>query len=433
MTTTAPCRASLHDAAVELTRQLVRIDSTSPSLSRTGEAAGESGIAAFLVEWLTTRGFEIIPLEPSDPRRPSVLAVHRGRTHPPATATTTADAQAKELGLGRPRSILFNGHIDTVSVSNYATDPFSGELRDGRVYGRGAADMKAGLACALVAAASFVSHSTSCPLRGDVWIAAVADEEDASRGSYDILRYFEQQHDEDQAPPLRRLPIDGAVFPEPTDEQVITMHRGFVWATVCVHGRAAHGSLWEQGRDAVAEMGAFLCAFRAYAAALLDDPERRHPILGRPSAHAGTIRGGDEVSTYPSECTVVLERRTLPGEDDTTFRTELLGLLDSLPPHREGFSWSLDMGTVRPPLVEHAQRDFQDAVMEASSKATGRPAAKTGGQFWTDAALFSQAGVPSVVVGPHGQGIHAHDEWVEVESIKTMVDVYSELIQSFCA
>ena len=253
---------SPQDEVISLTQQLVHIASTNPTLSsEPGE--GEAVIAAFVQEWLKGHGFELVEVPVADSSRPSVLAVKRGK------------------GGSGAKSLMFNGHIDTVSLAGYVGDGLSGELRDGRIYGRGSADMKGGLAAAMVAAASTAGTAN---VRGDVWVAAVADEEDASRGSYEVLNVCPA--------------VDGAIFPEPTEEDIYEEHRGFAWFEVTVQGKAAHGSRYDEGIDAIANMGVFLARFRQYCSDLLK--RERHPLLGYGSAHAGKISGGEETSTYPA-------------------------------------------------------------------------------------------------------------------------------------
>jgi acetylornithine deacetylase len=152
--------------------------------------------------------------------------------------------------------------------------------------------MKAGVAAALIAC----RHAAALGLRGDVVVAAVADEEHASLGGQEVLR---------------AVRADAAIVTEPTELEVVVAHRGFVWSEIEVTGRAAHGSRPQLGVDAIVKTGPILTALGALDAALGD---RTHPLLGRGSVHASLIRGGEELSSYPARCVVGLERRTLPGE-----------------------------------------------------------------------------------------------------------------------
>ncbi|PWN54121.1 Zn-dependent exopeptidase [Violaceomyces palustris] len=393
---------------IELTQSLVRISSTNPTLSLNA-GAGEVAVARFVSDWLRDRGFEILQVEATEADRLSVLAVRWGK------------------GGDGARSILFNGHLDTVSLSNYQGDGLSGDLKQGRIYGRGSADMKGGLAAAMVAVSRACSSGEvgGQDLRGDVWIAAVSDEEDSSQGSMDVIRYLLSH------PASGGAEIKGAIFPEPTQEAIVSTHRGFVWAKVKVEGKSAHGSMHSLGIDSIAEMGSFLHGFRDLCKGLLSD-ERSNPVLGNASAHAGTIQGGEEPSTYPGSCQVTLERRTLPGEGRETFQDELEGIVARLDTRCQ---WEVEMGTTRPPL-EVKDLGFLRVVQEVSKLHLGEGVlggqAVFGGSFWTDAALFSsEMGIPSVVLGPSGFGIHEEVEWVDVESMNRISMVYEDLIRNF--
>lgn len=381
-----------------LTQQLVRISSTNPTLS-TEAGTGEGAIANFVQRWFIKHGFEVVAVPAADPDRPSILAVKRGTGGPGA------------------KSLPPNGHIDIVSLAGYVGDGLSGELRDGRIYGRGSADMKGGLAAAMVAAAH---TGGSDGVRGDVWVAAVADEEDASRGSLDVLKICPNVH--------------GAIFPEPTDEANCEAHRGFVWFEITVLGRAAHGSRWDQGVDAITQMGLFLACFQRYCNELRQ--RDRHPLLEFGSAHAGKISGGEKTSTYPAHATLTVQRRTLRGESDEMIQEELVALLQETQGRIQyDFRYSIRKLLSRPPLASRDGPLFQLAAAVAkpqlSTRGTGQ---RNGANFWTDAALFSHGkAIESIVFGPKGSGIHTEQESVEVESLQTLVSVYSEIVSRFCA
>ena len=266
----------------ELLADLVRIDSVNPALISGGR--GEAEIAAHIARWGADAGMETEVLEETN-GRPSVLVCARGT--------------------GGGRSLLLCGHIDTVGVEGMA-DPHAPRIDGDRLYGRGAYDMKAGVAAALVAAREAAGRGLS----GDVIVAAVADEEHASIGVQEALR---------------AVAADAAVVTEPTELELVVAHKGFVWSEVGVAGRAAHGSRPHLGVDAIVKTGPVLSAIGELDAGL---EERQHPLLGRPSVHASLIRGGDELSSYPAECVVSLERRTLPGETAAQVEREIADVLD---------------------------------------------------------------------------------------------------------
>ena len=200
---------------LELTAKLVSIDSTNPSLSSNG--AGEAEIADFVADWCRDQTLEVQIIDAEG--RPSVVAIARGT--------------------GGGRSIILNGHLDTVGVDGMA-DPFRPRVEDGRMYGRGTIDMKASVAAMMVT----LARARGMTLRGDVVLTAVADEEAFSVGTQAVLD--------------SGVTADAAIVTEPTNGDIVVAHKGFAWADVVTQGRAAHGSLPAEGVDAITKMGAFL-------------------------------------------------------------------------------------------------------------------------------------------------------------------------------
>ena len=357
-----------------LLAELVMIDSVNPGYSPGG--AGEGRIAAFVARWLEAAGLEV-ELEEVAPGRPNVVARARGR--------------------GGGRTLLLNGHMDTVGYAGMA-DPLVPRIEGRRLYGRGACDMKTGLAAIMLAGA----HAARTRPAGDVVVAAVVDEELASAGSEAVAA---------------NVRADGAVVAEPTGLEIGIAHRGFVWLEAETAGRAAHGSRPDLGEDAIVAMGPALAALGEL------DRELRgrepHPLVGTASVHASTIAGGGGWSTYPDRCVLSVERRTLPGETSDAAAEELRTLL---PPGSE-----VRVAFVREPL----ETPGGTAVVEALAAAARTPG--VGLPFWTDAALFSAAGIPSVVFGPGGGGLHELIEWADLDELERAVDVFCDLVDAFCA
>ena len=378
MTTTRRPMPAPDREVVALTADLVRIDSSNPTLAPHG--AGEGTIADYCAAWLSTRGFTTVRLE-STPGRPSILATAAGR--------------------GGGQSIMLNSHLDTVSLAGYGGDPLDPVIDDGRLHGRGSYDMKAGIAAMLVAAARAHRH----PHRGDVVLALVADEEDASIGTEEVLTHLRAAGTE----------IDAAVVAEPTGVDLVVCHKGFVWADVTLTGVAAHGSRPDLGVDAITKTGAFLTGLDRLASDLAARPG--HPVLGAGSVHAGVIDGGQETSSYPDRCRVTVERRTVPGEDTTLFEAELRAILDPITAAQPGLGYTLAMGLERRPLDGDPTQGITPTLSTAVADVTGRPARHRGEAFWTDAALLADAGIPAVLFGVDGAGAHASTEWVDLGSL----------------
>ena len=372
----------------QLLSDLVAIDSINPDL--VPGAAGEAAVAAFIADWLRAAGLEV-HLAEVRPGRPNVVGIAHGA--------------------GGGRSLLLNGHIDTVGVAGMS-QPFRPRVEGGKLYGRGAYDMKGGMAACLIAAA----EAARLNLRGDVIVTAVMDEEYAGLGTLAIA---------DQ------VRADGAIVAEPTELQLVVAHKGFVWLEVETQGVAAHGSRPHLGVDAIAKMGGVLTGLERLAAELAQRPP--HPLLGPPSVHASTIQGGGEWSTYPDRCTLAIERRTLPGETGDTAEAELRVIVDGLAAADPAFKAVVRRDLVRSPLETPAGAAIFAAVQQAAAGVLGKPVEPTGVSFWTDAASLHAAGIPTVLFGPLGAGAHAAEEWVDLASVQRCADVYLATAAAFCA
>lgn len=376
---------------VELTRRLITIDSVNPTLVPGG--AGEAAVAEATAAWLSAHGFDCRLLE-HGAGRVSVLAVARG------------------TGSGSGRSLMLNGHLDTVALSSYDGDGLDAVVADGEIHGRGAYDMKSGVAACMVAAAT----AARSPHRGDIVIALVADEEHGSTGTEDVLRHVR---------------TDAAIVAEPSGLDLVVAHRGFVWAEVTVHGVAAHGSRPDLGTDAIAKTGRLLTGLEHLGHDLAT--RAPHPLLATGSVHAGTIVGGVEASSYPDRCTVVVERRTLPGEDAGTVERELRAMLDAIGASDRDFRYDLTITAHRPPFAAHPDSPLAATLTEAHRATTGAPPLRRGEPFWTDCALLHAAGIDTVLFGVDGGGAHAAREWVTVASLHTLTRTLTSTITTYTA
>jgi acetylornithine deacetylase len=304
---------------------------------------------------------------------------------------------ATARGTGGGRTLLLNGHLDTVGFGEME-QPLVPRAENGRLYGRGAYDMKGGLAACLVAAA----RAAGLGLRGDVVVTAVVDEELGSIGTESVLR---------------RVRADAAIVAEPTQMRIGIAHKGFVAFEIETHGRAAHGSRPDLGADAIAAMGPVLVALGDLDRELRARPP--HPMLGTGSAHAGVVTGGTEFSTYPERCLLQAERRTLPGETGVEAEiARLLGVADG--------TWRV-VGS-RDPF--ELSPDEEIVALVARHAAAPEP---VGESFWTDAALIADQGIPTVLFGPGGEGAHAAVEWVSIADAERCADVFLAVSTDFCA
>ena len=369
--------------------RLVQINSVNPALAP--GAPGEREIAGFIASSLRSIGLETEIHEPV-PGRASVLGRLRGT--------------------GGGRSLMLNAHCDTVDVAGMA-DPFSGEIRDGKVYGRGSFDMKGSLAACMAAAKALADRGAR--LAGDVLVAAVADEEYGSLGTTDLIG---------------RVRVDGAIVTEPTALDVCLAHKGYLWIEVEVTGRAAHGSKFELGIDANMKMGHFLHGLSELERDLRARPP--HALVGPPSLHAALLKGGAGLSTYAPSSTVQIERRTVPGETEAQAVGEIQAIVDSLAASDPDFRAAVRPFFVRDPFEVTPSSGIVRAVDAAAERVLGRPAAHIGDTPWMDAALLQAAGVETVVCGAKGAGAHANEEWVDLDSVMKLAEILAEAAFDFC-
>ena len=371
---------------VALLRDLVAIDSVNPSLVPDG--AGEREIAAYVSGWASRAGLGAEVLEATS-GRPSVV-VRSGRR-------------------GDGRTLLLCGHLDTVGLDGMS-DPLEPRVDGDRLYGRGAYDMKGGLAAALAAC----RNAARSGLSGEVVVAAVADEEHSSIGVQEVVR---------------SVRADAAIVTEPTELTVATADKGFVWVEIEVTGRAAHGSRPHLGVDAILKTGPILVALSDLNEALR---AREHLALGPGTLHASLVTGGLGESTIPDRCSLTIERRTLPGETVADVEREVAGLLARCrhaDPELTATSRTL---LARESFETAAAEPIVGTVVQAANESLGRPVEMTGVSYWADSAFLQAAGIPTVLFGPDGDGAHAAVEWVSLPGTIACATVLTAAARAFC-
>jgi acetylornithine deacetylase len=372
-----------------LLSDLVSINSINPDL--VPGSPGEAEIAHYIADWLQRAGLEVELVEAIS-GRPNVV----GMAH----------------GTGGGKTLLLNGHMDTVGVAGMP-DAHTPRIdrETGRLYGRGAYDMKGGLAACMLA----IAEAKKQNLRGDMIFTGVVDEEYASAGTMDLANRFR---------------ADGAIVAEFTELQLILAHRGFVWLEIETIGKAAHGSRPDLGVDAIVKMGKVLTEIERLDQTLRSHPT--HPLLGSGSLHASLIQGGQELSSYPERCLLSIERRTLPRETPEEVESEILEIVQNLQTADPSFEAVVWRGIDRAPLETREDSEIVQALQTASVNQWNRTSPIAGVPFWTDAAVLSASGVPSVLFGPSGSGAHAVEEWVDLESVKTCAEIYLATAIQFC-
>ena len=375
--------------AIALARALVKIDSRNPTLAP--DSQGEGECARFLASVLDDWGFSVELIE-SIPERPNVVA---------------------QLGPSAAPALMLNGHLDVVGVQGMVHDPFGAELRDGRIYGRGSADMKGGIAAmcaAAVAAADAIADR-------QILITAVVDEEYDSVGMRALLK--------------EGVRADAAIITEPTRLAICPAHRGFVWMEVAFKGRAAHGSRYDIGVDAITHAALVLAELEKLERTR--DSGLRHNLLGRGSLHASTIRGGVGMSTYPEDCVLAIERRTLPGESTELAIREITDACERVRAIHPQLDARVTLTTAQLPSDVATDAPIVKTLRGALER-EGVAVRIEGLSAWTDAALLNEAGIPTVCFGPGDIGLaHATEEFVPVEEIETAQRVLTTVVRDWCA
>lgn len=372
----------------ELLPQLVAIDSVNPDLVPGG--AGEGNIARFVAQWLERAGLEVV-WDEVVPGRPNVIGLARGSSG--------------------GRSLLLNAHMDTVGVAGMERphDPY---IEGNRLYGRGAYDMKGGLAAIMAAGAA----AKKLNLRGDVIVTAVIDEEYASIGTQAVVKTWK---------------ADAAIVTEPTDLHICTAHKGFAWFDIITKGIAAHGSRPDLGVDAIIHMGNVLVELEKLNQALR--AASAHRLLGNGSLHASLIEGGQELSSYPERCKLSIERRTIPGETLEQVETEIRNILTDLASSDPTFKADYTLGLARDPFEVSLDEPIVQTVLHCAQRFLKREIEEVGGTGWMDSALLAAAGIPTVIFGPGGEGAHAVVEWSDIQQVEQCAEILTSVAADFCS
>lgn len=319
---------------------------------------------------------------------------------------------ARLPGRNPSRRVLLEAHMDTVSVKGMTIPPFEPRIEQGRLYGRGSCDTKAGLAGMMHALAALKADGTTPPC--EIWLAAVVDEEFSYRG---VVRLCEG------------LVGHAALVAEPTELRMVVASKGVLRWRIRVRGRSAHSSKPHLGVNAITQMARLVLA--------LEDDQRRlsaapHPLLGPATLSVGVIQGGVQVNMVPDACVIEIDRRLLPGETVTDVLSHSQRLIDRLAALNPGFNAFME-----PPLLIDEALDTpanHGAVQLAGQvlRQLGLNGDPAGVPFGSDASKLSRQGVPSLLFGPGSiDQAHAADEYVEIEQVLVAHEFYRSFIQRF--
>jgi acetylornithine deacetylase len=374
--------------AVALARALIQIDSRNPTLAP--DSPGEGDCARTLASVLDDWGFSVELME-SVPGRPNVIA---------------------RIGPRNAPALMLNGHLDVVGVEGMIHNPFSAHVRGDRIYGRGSADMKGGVAAMCAAAAKGAQADSS----RQILVTAVVDEEYESLGMRALL-----------ADGIR---AEAAIITEPTRLAICPAHRGFVWMDIVVTGRAAHGSRYDIGVDAITHAGLLLAQLEKLERTHESGP--RHQLLGRGSLHASKIQGGVGMSTYPELCNLAIERRTLPGESTEKALGEIRDAFAKVRSEHPQFAARVTLNTAQLPSDVPIDSPIVKRLRGALER-EGVPVKIEGLSAWTDAAPLNEAGIPTICFGPGDIALaHAAEEFVPIEDIDVATRVLTRVVREWC-
>lgn len=367
---------------VKICQELVRIKSVNPP-------GDERPAAEYVAAALKQAGAEVEWIE-HGPTRASILARVRSPRQLPA--------------------LLYNAHLDTVPVGaeRWVYEPFSAEVADGKIWGRGTADMKSGLAALIVAMRTLAK--VRVPLRGDLILAATAGEESDSLGATALA----------VRPDLG--PVQALVIPEPSHNEIYVAEKGAFWVELTTQGKTAHGSMPDLGRNAVMMMVALIGELEKMAVSY-----KEHPMLGGFSRSINTIAGGVKTNVVPDLCVATVDMRTVPGQDHRAILRQVEDLIADLTRRAPGFQASVKVVNDRPPVEtspsEPVVRRFADVVAQVTGE---RPVPK-GVQYYTDAAVFvPHLKVPMVICGPGNAALaHQPNEHVEIAKLVQSAKIFT--------
>jgi succinyl-diaminopimelate desuccinylase len=373
---------------VEYCREMVRIKSVNPP-------GDEMAMAEYVANVLKSIGLEVKLLKHSSSRA-SVLAILRGSGQAPA--------------------LLYSAHLDTVPLGaeQWIHEPFAAETLDGKIWGRGSADMKGGLAALLVMAKIMANSGLS--IKGDLIFAITAGEEVDSLGAKSVASY----------PDLG--PVQAIIVPEPSYNDIYIAEKGALWLEISTYGKTAHGSMPALGKNAVMMMVELIKGLENFFI-----PFESHAMLGGFSMSINTISGGIKTNVVPDRCVVSIDMRTVPGQDHHDIMARFQGLIKDLGKHDPDFKASIEITNDRPPIETSPKEPVVKMMVDIVADITGEIPIPKGVNYYTDAATLAPAfKAPMIICGPGHPGLaHQPNEYVEIEKLVQAAKIYTAATHQF--
>ena len=377
-----------HSELIDTLADLIRINSVNPAYD---PAYSEAEVQRFVLDFFKSRGIEAWE-QPVLPGRPNVIARLAGRNS--------------------SRRIVFEAHCDTAGTEGMVVPPFDPQIRNGRVYGRGACDIKAGLAAMMLAAADLKRSRQEPP--SEVWAVSAVGEEHSFPG---VLKLREG------------LQAAAAVVSEPTDMKMIVASKGCLRWRTTVHGKAAHSSNPHLGLNAIEHMARLVLLLQDHSAHL---DHLKHPLVGSPTLSIGMIQGGTQANVVPAACWIEVDRRLVPGEDPDKVLSEYGELFDGYRVSHPGVEVVIEPRALRDvPLETPADSPVVSCTVRVL-KDMGLDSNPYGVPFGSDASKLSAVGIPSIILGPGSiEQAHTADEFVEIEQVERAFVAYRQLMRTF--
>ena len=377
-----------HSELIETLADLIRINSVNPAFDPTHS---EAEVQRFVLDFFKTREIEARE-QPVLPGRPNVIARLAGRNS--------------------ARRMVFEAHCDTAGVEGMVIPPFDPQIRNGRVYGRGACDTKAGLAAMMLALADL--KSSGHEPASEIWAVSAVGEEHSFPG---VLKLREG------------LQAAAAVVSEPTEMKMIVASKGCLRWRITVHGKAAHSSKPHLGVNAIEHMARLVCLLQEQRGEL---EGIKHPLVGSPTLNIGMIEGGTQVNIVPAACWIEVDRRLVPGEDPDKVLSGYGELCSGFSVSHPGIEVVMEPRALRDVPLETPADSAVVSCAVRVLREMGLDSGSYGVPFGSDASKLSAVGIPSIILGPGSiEQAHTADEFVEIEQVEKAFVAYRQLMKVF--
>ncbi len=374
---------------INLLSDLISIDSVNP-LQNTS-STGEKELANYVREYLENMDIKTL-VYPVIDGRPNIIAIIEGKN--------------------QGKNFVLEAHMDTVKADNMTIEPFLPNIREGKIFGRGACDDKGSLASMILALK--LLKQTSISLKGNVYLAAVIDEEYKQRG---VLHLLNQE-----------FKFDAGIVGEPTNLDIVIAHQGCLRWRIITKGISAHSSEPEKGKNAIYFMNKVINSIQEKLIPLCN--EKSHPLVGSPTLSVNIIKGGIQINTIPNRCFIEIDRRMIPGENSQDILKEVDKFLNNLKKELPMLEIEReDPFIISPPMQINKEEEVVKALFQCINDNRGTNPKIRGAKFGTDAAIFVNRGIPTVVFGPGNIAqAHSDDEWIEIKQVAQAAEIIAQTV-----